>query len=132
MNLYFDELYLSPHLFNLSSIISLRSWQNIYYFHWKAVSLHLAELERFNDLLDKPIMLMSMREVHLLSGTWAEALDILRRKSTNYSELRDPLGAECEMMSTEEKKAVFDKPIMDRYAINLADQYIRGYINQNP
>ncbi|PSS13293.1 hypothetical protein M430DRAFT_267445 [Amorphotheca resinae ATCC 22711] len=121
----------SPPLFSLGYTITLRTWQNLRFLSLDAVPIHLAELERLINQLDRP-KIVRIDGMHLLSGSWAEGLDILRRKFTNYSSFNNPSGAECEVLSDEEKEAIFARPPTDRWATTRAERYLLGYIDQNP
>lgn len=48
-----------------------------------------------------------MAYVRLLSGIWAEALEVLREKSYDVLRLFDPQGAECDDLPYEELAKVF-------------------------
>jgi hypothetical protein len=134
MNLDFGFLWdhEEPPFVSLGSIITLRPWRNLWCLYWRNVPLHLTELEQFIDQLDTPIKLMGMHSMHLLSGSWAEGLDVLRKKSTAYSRFEHPSGAECDALSNEDRKAIFEMPARAVLDVSRAEEYIRGEIKQNP
>lgn len=91
--------------------------------------LHLSELKTFLEGLHGPLEL-ALSHVLLLSGTWAEALDLIRDKANWKSSVKRQRGAECDDMSEEEILAIFGG---DSYGKNgLATWYIRGYRAENP
>lgn len=120
--------------FSLGPVISLRSWPKLFCFFSRAVPFHLAELERFVDHIGPATVIVSMDQMHLLSGNWADGLDLLRKGAMDYWNLEHPAGGECEVLSEEEYKAIFAKPTrQSSYGeTSKAEDYIRGYIDQNP
>jgi hypothetical protein len=74
---------------------------------------------------------MSPYATHLLSGTWAEALDVLRRKA-RYTTIEYPSGGELEDMPKEDREDIFLRQKGRRNSDSKAEQYIAGRIEQNP
>jgi hypothetical protein len=69
---------------------------------------------------------------HLLSGTWAESLNIIRRvrrKLTYFMIIRDPSGAEFNILSDKWVRSIFNAP--DSYQ-TLAAKYMMGLVDRNP
>lgn len=95
--------------------------------------LHLKQLKRFLDALNGPVYI-NLDHVMLLSGTWAEALDLIRHKSDRHSSVTEPRGAECDDMSEEDMQAIFgmDDSLSPYIEEGKAAWYIRGYIKENP
>ena len=122
----------NPPLFSLGSIVTRRTWKNLSYLSWSEIPLHLRELEQFIERHETPNMCMWMKEMRLLSGTWADALDIFRKKPTRRLTFEEPLGAECEELSDEEQKAIFRKPHDAWYMSSRAEKYVKGCIDSNP
>jgi hypothetical protein len=89
-----------------------------------AYPIHLTELKKFLVKFDNRIYLC-LRRIRLMSGTWADALDILCSKADCDSRLEDPSGAECEDMSDEEMKAIFGRGPEPDYRQSKATEYIR-------
>jgi hypothetical protein len=73
-----------------------------------------------------------MDEIHLLSGKWTEALDLMRRKKANYWSLEEPSGAECDTMLDEEKEAIFGKNRKAYWEKSKAERYILEWTDKNP
>lgn len=119
-----------PHS-NLGPIISLRPWKNLDTINLHAFPLRLENLKQFVHNLQKAPSYMSLSDCHLLSGTWAEALDVLRRKTKHIS-FSDPKGAECDDMTHAEKKAIFESKGKRTMDTSLAEDYLRGRIPNNP
>lgn len=123
----------TPPLTDLGSLMTFRVWENLLKVTWNCVSLYHTDMERFFQQLQKPLQFLYLSGVHLLSGSWAETLEILRAAPTGYSvTLSHPLGAECEYLSVEEKAKIFDKPDDDIWAESQAEEYILGYSGVNP
>jgi hypothetical protein len=128
-------------LFDMCSINDIWPWQHLRFFRWSLGSLHIAELERFFDRLSTPIPFLCLSYTHLLSGSWADVLDILRANSTPEWRFNSPSGGECELLSMEEIASVFDVPHPSTsgppsyeyiYNPGKAERYIRKSIDQNP
>ncbi|CZR63746.1 uncharacterized protein PAC_13643 [Phialocephala subalpina] len=133
IDLCFETLWerrTTPH-FTLGPVIMLRPWPNLNHVSWYAPSLHLEDIKQFVSDLSKKPSYMSMWDCHLLSGTWAEALDILRG-NTQYITFKDPFGAECDDMTDEQKKAIFEAEGKHHMDTSPAENYLRGYIPNNP
>ena len=73
-----------------------------------------------------------MNHIHLLSGIWSAALDLMRKRSPEDWSLDCPTGAECDMMSHEEKKAVFGTNENRHWEKIKAEMYIVQWIDKNP
>ncbi|CAL8578327.1 hypothetical protein XPA_004116 [Xanthoria parietina] len=65
-------------LTDLGSLMTFRRWENLVDVSWNSVSLYQKELERFFRQLRKPLKYLHLSSVRLLSGLWAETLEILR------------------------------------------------------
>jgi hypothetical protein len=130
-NFLWDEQ--SPPSFSLASIINLRQWPNLESVRLLAVPLHLKELERFVDRLGTSLRYMTVETMYLLSGTWAEGLDILRR-ARDCDDFEDPRGLEMEELSKEERQKIFGKDYEKggSYVRSKAELYIRGWRHENP
>lgn len=67
----------------------------------------LQDLRHLMDMLE-PGTRLGVEDFHLVSGTWAAALDCLRSKVSGDSFLAEPRGAECDLMTDEEYSPIFD------------------------
>lgn len=116
---------------SMGSLLALRQCPDLKILHLSHYPLHLSELKTFLKGLNGPLDI-TLDNGLLLSGTWAEALDLIRGK-TIWGSVTEPRGAECDDMSEEEILAIFGK---DRFASpgkeGKATQYVRGYTNENP
>jgi hypothetical protein len=79
-------------------------------------------------------MVSHMSSTYLLSGTWAETPEILRRMPNCDTPMECPLGAELEAVSVEQKEAIFDRPRLSLNDTRLgaiyickANQYLKGF-----
>ena len=123
----------TPPLTDLGSLMSFRLWENLKKVTWHSTPVHQADVKRFFLQLQKPLQFLYLSGVHLLSGSWAETLDILRAAPTGYYvSLSHPQGAECEDLGVEEKARVFDSPNDQYWRKSRAEKYIMGYCKHNP
>lgn len=133
-----DSLWVNktPPQWSLGPIINLCSYPNLRYVYWDGFSVNLFELEAGINHMGETLSTLTIRRMHLLSGTWAEALDILRAKFqvSGFSLVFEfPSGAECDDMDDEERDKIFGKNEYEGYyKRSLAEQYIRGRIDLNP
>lgn len=84
---------------------------SINYFH-----IHLHELKHLLQSLEKEKVTIWLKHVTLLSGTWEEAIDMLKAKSGSGSSVEDIYGAECDDLTEEEKAAFFAESFSVEYA----------------
>lgn len=122
----------NPHLFDQGTGIMWRSWPKLTNLDITDIPLHLSELKSIFGQLNETYPVVWLARVHLLSGSWAEVLDIMRMKLGPYSSINCPSGAELGDFPDEEQKAMFE-PIDDNINGNsIVDDYIEGRIEQNP
>lgn len=105
----------------------------------RGVAIHANELELFTSSL-RPIGYLNgcyfpgvnfdLLALHLLSGTWAEVLDLLRAKSDDRASLVVPHGAECDNMSINEYHRVFVRPSWGNPS--LAEVYVQRRLLDDP
>lgn len=112
-------------------------WRSLRDIHLSDFSLHLSDLERLAAQLKESgtrLEFLTLQRTRLLSGTWAQALEILRKVDVEYEkQLIDPKGAECEdvtMMRGGRYDAVFGKSWDETRS--LADDFINGDTKHNP
>lgn len=120
--------------FEMRGLLSFRSWPKLYYCHLYGIPIGVQDLKKFIDQIQGPLALFTLSGAHLTDGTWAEALDILRPKSEFYWEVKNPHGAECDDMSEDEIRRIFEaKRDPSPYALgSLAEQYVCRLITYNP
>lgn len=132
---YFDSNYdFGPPLARGGGLLPWRdSLRDI---HLSDIAVHLSDLQCLADqlrILGTRLDILTLRRVHLLSGTWAEALEILRTVEVEYEkEIAEPQGAECDdvtMMLGGRYDVVFGRSDGVR---TLADEFINGDTKQNP
>ena len=111
-------------------------WRNLRDVHLSNFALHLSELERLAAQLRESgtkLGFLTLEKVHLLSGTWAQALELLRNVEVEWEkEITQPQGAECEdvtMMLGGRYDMVFGRWDGVR---SLAEEFINGDMKHNP
>lgn len=99
-------------------------------------ALNLSDLKSFAaQLRDSGTRLdvLTLQRVHLVGGTWSEALEVLREVDVMWGkELMEPSGAECEdvmMMLGGRYDVVFGR--LDDIS-SLAEEFINGEMKHNP
>lgn len=122
----------SASLLTLGQILTLRSWPSLSYINLGAIPIDFNNLEQFVNQLCSPAVYVSMNYIHLLSGTWGAALDLMRKINPEDWSLDCPTGAECDMMSDEEKQAVFGTYDRRHWEKSKAEMYIMKWIDKNP
>jgi len=121
-----------PRSVSVGSIITSQQWPNLRYIRFYSLPLHLAELQRFIENLKKPLKYSHMSNLRLLSGTWEEGLDMLHNEATRRTHFASPSGGECDSLSKEEKKAIFETDPKRYCDTSQAEKYIRGWVKNNP
>ncbi|KAK2614782.1 hypothetical protein N8I77_001584 [Diaporthe amygdali] len=112
-------------------------WLSLRDIHLSDFALHLSDLERLAaQLKDSGTRLefLTLQRIRLLSGTWSQALEILRKVEVEYEkQLVEPKGAECEdvtMMRGGRYDAVFGRSWDETRS--LAEDFINGDMKHNP
>ncbi|KAI5924178.1 hypothetical protein F4810DRAFT_148965 [Camillea tinctor] len=127
-----------PSPFNTGAIDTSHASPGLSLMCFSNMSVHLEDLEQYSPTEE----LIWLNGLHLLSGTWAEALDILREK---YHKLRDdngnnvrchemmlldPSGAECNSLPEEKYIEIFSKVLPQ--GGSRAENFIWGFTGVNP
>ncbi|KIN05432.1 hypothetical protein OIDMADRAFT_101997 [Oidiodendron maius Zn] len=115
---------------SMGSLLALRQCPDLRILQLSHYPLHVSELKTFLIGLNGPLQI-TLESVLLLSGTWAEALDLIRAK-TSWGSVTDPRGAECDDMSEEEIQAIFGERFASHGKEGKATQYVLGYTDENP
>ncbi|ROV87337.1 hypothetical protein VMCG_10699 [Cytospora schulzeri] len=112
------------------------AWKGLRDVHLSNFALHLSDLERFAAQLRESnarLDFLTLQRVHLLSGTWSEALELLRGVDVGWEkEVVEPTGAECDdvtMMLGGRYDVVFGR--LDGIS-SLAEDFVNGDTEQNP
>ncbi|KAK7701302.1 hypothetical protein SLS64_010345 [Diaporthe eres] len=112
-------------------------WRNLRDVHLSDFALHLSDLERLAAQLKESgtrLEFLTLQRTRLLSGTWAQALEVLRNVEVEYEkQLIEPQGAECEdvtMMRGGRYHVVFGRSWDETRS--LADDFINGDMKHNP
>ncbi|KAK0102038.1 hypothetical protein ONS96_006004 [Cadophora gregata f. sp. sojae] len=119
----------SPLGFTLVASFSPRPWPNLERLCWRGARVHLADFKHFFERA-RSVRAVFMMQLHLLTGTWADLLDLLRNILVGHVRIRFPSGAECSRMSDEEKWRIFDSRQVR--VDSLADGYIMKRLANNP
>jgi hypothetical protein len=124
------------HSINIGKAMGSRSRENLNYVSLEGTPIHLSELIGLLGSMSERISLR-MNGVCLLSGTWKQALDELRKKKY-YEEkddrvrvqvMRRPRGAQCDREILDSiLGSIF---IEDQYLYTEAERYILGLIRDN-
>jgi hypothetical protein len=94
------------------------------------VAVDLSKLVLLLERLPQSMSCIHQKDVRLLSGTWKEALDVLRRKRCHIMLLSEPQGAECDNMSQEDYRKIFGN---DNYGnLTETELYITNRIPRQP
>ena len=125
-----DKTYTTP--ISLGSLITLRQRKNLSSVFLWSVPMHLTELEHFTDRQAEVIELLSFSNIHLLSGTWAEGLEILRKMPSGLIMFDSPTGGECEVLSHDEYQEIFKGNYFSEDERSKAEKYINKSTDQNP
>ncbi|KAG6355780.1 hypothetical protein INS49_003746 [Diaporthe citri] len=112
-------------------------WRMLRDIHLSDFALHLSDLERLAAQLKESgtrLDFLTLQRTRLLSGTWAQALEVLRNVEVEYEkQLVEPNGAECEdvtMMRGGRYDVVFGRSWDETRS--LADDFINGDMKHNP
>ncbi|KAH7312976.1 hypothetical protein BKA65DRAFT_149851 [Rhexocercosporidium sp. MPI-PUGE-AT-0058] len=116
------------------SLLKPRPWPQLRSFSLWGVPAHYTELAQILDGREKPITFVNLRDTHLISGTWADILDLLRNTYMGCTSLEYPTGAECDTLSDEDRKRIFLSSVgLDHLVVrSLAERYIARLVATNP
>jgi hypothetical protein len=96
------------------------------------VAIDLSKLVVVLKRLPEPMRSLSLENVILRSGTWKEALDVLRNKRSRVKLFRKPQGAECNGMSDEHYERIFGEDYPKSECRSEAEIYIEGLFSETP
>ncbi|KAI0838851.1 hypothetical protein F5Y06DRAFT_266702 [Hypoxylon sp. FL0890] len=117
-------------LLSAGSLLLTRTWPRLRHVYFQS-PLHFEELREFYARIQRPVE-VELDGVYLLSGSWADVLDIMRanpppqRQISSFC-IRDPHGAECSTMTGMKRYEIFDNPFHNRLGL-----YIERKIRDNP
>ncbi|EDN07297.1 hypothetical protein I7I51_03437 [Histoplasma capsulatum] len=114
---------------DVGQIIGSKSRHKLIDISFDQVAMDLPRLLRFLERLPQSIHCIHLRDVRLLSGTWKEALDALRKKRSRVVLFSEPQGAECDNMPREVYESIFSTENCD---VSNAERYIRNWIPWEP
>lgn len=112
---------------SLEPLIALLPWANLRRLSLGHACFHCDELSNHLEKLS-PGTYIYLEEVHLVSGLWADLLDVIRAKASSDSDVVDPWGFEDVELdcSYHEKFIAWD----NKQSVVAA--YIRGQVSDNP
>ncbi|KEZ43889.1 hypothetical protein SAPIO_CDS4063 [Scedosporium apiospermum] len=116
-----------PGRIDIGQIMGSRSRDRLTDISFAYAAMDFSRMVQFLNRLPQSTTCISLIDVRLLSGTWKEALDALRKKNIRIVHLSEPKGAECDNMSPEDYKRIFDDKCAYR---TLAELYITNRISQ--
>lgn len=140
LELNFRDLNTNRTSFSLSSLVEVCHWPSLTYLRLQATSIHFEELVHLTECWANPISL-GIEDINLLSGTWADALDLLRNRCTESSGLAKVSGGECDVLSWDDERDIFwniDDEDGEWYyeggpdGYSKAEEYVKGFTDQNP
>lgn len=112
-----------------------REWSDLRDIHLSNFALHLSDLERLAAQLKESgarLEFLTLQRARLLSGTWSQALEVLRGVEVEYEkQLIEPSGAECEDV-TMVRGGRYDTVFGRDQKRSIADDFINGDIEENP
>lgn len=121
--------------YSLGSIITSRKWPRLHNISLDNMPVHLSQLRNLLYQINDPLW-MSLENINLISGTWADTLDVLRERCQRAQvSFENPKGAELECWTTEHKDLLLAQPKGGKTAFNsgnLAERYIMGLVEENP
>ncbi|KAK3938127.1 hypothetical protein QBC46DRAFT_390838 [Diplogelasinospora grovesii] len=107
---------------DMGQIMGSKSRHKLTYIFLGRVAMDLSKLVLFLERLPQSMGCIHQHDVRLLSGTWKEALDALRKKRPRVVLLSEPQGAECDDMSPKDYERIFGQD-RSRYS-SEAELYI--------
>lgn len=118
----------------LEFMIPHRDRSNLKKVHLAGGYIHPGCLQRFLNSCDRAVLKhLDLWYMKLLSGTWAETLDILRGSCSGHVSIHWPMGAECDELESDGDR--FDwifKVDEDSENLSRATRYVLGLIASNP
>jgi hypothetical protein len=107
---------------DVGKIIGLNSRPELMDIFFGYVAMDLPWLVLFLERLPQSLRCIYLDDVRLLSGTWKEALDMLRKKRYDVVLLKRLRGAECDAMSPETYENIFGDE--DQTYRSVAELYV--------
>lgn len=117
------------------SILGSCSRQKLTDIHLSNVPVYLSDLEGLAIYLrDSKLSLrfLTLSRINLLTGTWSQALELLRELDVADTEVIEPFGAECEdpaMLLSGRYEEIFRTELG---RVSVAERFVNGELKQNP
>lgn len=81
---------------SLGAVFTSRIWPNLRSIYLSYISLHLSELETFIDNLKSSDIVVHIKDLYLISGSWSDAFEVFKRNSIQNLVLGEPFSVfEC-------------------------------------
>lgn len=110
---------------SIGPLLTSPAWPRIKTIRLQSFCIDLDQLRKVLGLLGSGTCI-KLLDMHLHSGTWADALDFLRSRAGRGSRLESPLGAEIDNMTRREYLDAFGGDPNPEESDNLATQYINS------
>lgn len=134
LSLWETDSAIDPASLPMVGIINARtSWPALSSVRLRSLPVRSSDLESLAKSVRSPGGLVWMRGVHLMDGSWADVLEVLR-DGHKWASIKSPSGAECEEMSLEEYEEIFGRYGSDEESrcLSGAERYVRGWGTANP
>lgn len=116
----------APEFGFIGALLASLRWRHLRKVNLTWVPFHLTSLKGFIEKL-QPETCVVLKHAHLINGTWAEGLDLLRTRANAESWVYSLTGAECDSFSSHQRRRIFDGE-----EASWANQYVQGVPIRNP
>lgn len=117
---------LQPERGRIGSLLASLRWPYLREVNLTRIQFHLTDLKSFIEKL-RPEACVALKYPRLLSGTWAEGLDLLRARANAESWVYSLTGAECDSIPSHQRRRIFNGE-----QASWANQYVQGAPIRNP
>lgn len=122
-----------PPTSDMGLLVSQRRWPELQDINLDGMPLQLEDIRRLAEGASAGLQRVCIKSCYLLSGTWEEALDILREHARGKDwELESPRGKECEEMVSWVYDSIFKTDTSAGNRGSAAVLYIQGRKADNP
>lgn len=109
---------------DVGKIMGSKSRHELTDVYFGQVAMDFSSLVLFLKRLPETMYSLHLDDVRLLSGTWKQALDALRKNKYDFVKLKAPHGAECDEMPPEVYETIF-KTSYSHLSSSEAEAYIK-------
>lgn len=114
--------------FDLGPVMVFRQWPNLEALSLRRTAFHLKDLESLLRRHSPALQALRLDRVYLLSGTWAEVLDLMRTAGLRFLGVWYPSDPEGKALCTDSNVFAPDEAT----EMSPANRYICGYTDENP